>query len=87
MLDDQLCLSTHQRQGSPYNGSRNDHLIHQDQNPGLHGKEDGDAILDQHGVIFTNCVLLAITVNAAYIVLCIFMKRLKQKRVVAAAAG
>jgi hypothetical protein len=39
------------------------------------------------GVIFTNCVLLVITVNAAYIVLGIFMKRLKQKRVVAAAAG
>jgi hypothetical protein len=32
-------------------------------------------------------VLLVITVNAAYIVLGIFMKRLKQKRVVAAAAG
>jgi hypothetical protein len=32
-------------------------------------------------------VLLAITGNAAYIVLGIFMKRLKQKRVVAAAAG
>jgi hypothetical protein len=42
---------------------------------------------DQQGVIFTNCVLLAITVYAAYIVLCIFMKRLKQKRVVAVAAG
>jgi hypothetical protein len=35
---------------------------------------------DQQGVIFTNCVLLVITVNAAYIVLGIFMKRLKQKR-------
>jgi hypothetical protein len=32
-------------------------------------------------------VLLAITVNAAYNVLGIFMKRLKQNRVVAAAAG
>jgi hypothetical protein len=41
----------------------------------------------QQGAIFANCVLLAITVNAAYIVLGIFMKRLKQKRVVAAAAG
>jgi hypothetical protein len=29
---------------------------------------------DQQGVIFTNCVLLVITVNAAYIVLGIFMK-------------
>jgi hypothetical protein len=42
---------------------------------------------DQQGAIFTNCVLLAITVNAAFIVLDIFMKQLKQKRVVAAAAG
>jgi hypothetical protein len=42
---------------------------------------------DQQGVIFNNCVLLIITVNAAYIVLGIFMKQLKQKRVVAAAAG
>jgi hypothetical protein len=42
---------------------------------------------DQQGAIFTNCVLLAITINAAYIVLGIFMKRLKQKRVVVAAAG
>jgi hypothetical protein len=42
---------------------------------------------DQQGAVFTNCVLLAITVNVAYIVLYIFMKRLKQKRVVAAAAG
>jgi hypothetical protein len=32
-------------------------------------------------------VLLVITVNYAYIVLGIFMKRLKKKRVVAAAAG
>jgi hypothetical protein len=29
----------------PYSGSRNDHLINQDQSPGHHGKEDGDAIL------------------------------------------
>jgi hypothetical protein len=42
---------------------------------------------DQQGAIFTNCVLLTITVNAAYIVLAIFMKRLKQERVVVAAAG
>jgi hypothetical protein len=42
---------------------------------------------DQQGAIFTNCVLLAITGNAAYIVMGIFMKRLKQKRVVAEAAG
>jgi hypothetical protein len=42
---------------------------------------------DQQGPIFTNYVLLAITVNAAYIVLGIFKKRLKQKRVVMAAAG
>jgi hypothetical protein len=42
---------------------------------------------DQQGAIFTNCVLQVITVNDAYIVLGIFMKRLKQKRVVAAAAG
>jgi hypothetical protein len=42
---------------------------------------------DQQGAIFTNCVLLVITVNDTYIVLGIFMKRLKQKRAVAAAAG
>jgi hypothetical protein len=42
---------------------------------------------DQQGAIFTHCALLAITVNAAYIVLGIFMKQLKQKRVVVAAAG
>jgi hypothetical protein len=42
---------------------------------------------DQQGVIFTNCVLLVITVHAAYIVLGISMKWLTQKRVVAAAAG
>jgi hypothetical protein len=42
---------------------------------------------DQHGAIFTKGVLLVITVNDAYIVLGIFMKRLKQKRVVAAATG
>jgi hypothetical protein len=42
---------------------------------------------DQQGAIFTYCVLLVITVNAAYIVLGIFMKQLKQKRVVVTAAG
>jgi hypothetical protein len=42
---------------------------------------------DQQGVIFSNCVLMVITVNAVYIVLGIFMKRLKQKRGLAAAAG
>jgi hypothetical protein len=42
---------------------------------------------DQQGAIFTNGVLLVITVNDTYIVLGIFMKRLKQKRVVAAGAG
>jgi hypothetical protein len=40
---------------------------------------------DQQGVIFTNCVLLFITVNAAFIVLGTYMKQLKQKRVVEAA--
>jgi hypothetical protein len=30
--------------------------------------------LDQQGAIFTSCVLLVITANAAYIVLGIFMK-------------
>jgi hypothetical protein len=45
------------------------------------------AFFDQQGAIFTNCVLLVITVNYTYIVLVIFMKQLKQKRVVAAAAG
>jgi hypothetical protein len=39
---------------------------------------------DQQGAIFTNCVLLVITVNDTYIFLGTFMKRLKQKRVVAA---
>jgi hypothetical protein len=73
MLDDEHCPTTHQRQGSPYSGSRNDHLIHPDQSPGLHGKEDGDAFFDQLRVIFTNCVLLVITVNA-YIVMGISMK-------------
>jgi hypothetical protein len=42
---------------------------------------------DQQGAIFTNCVLLVIPVNDAYIVLGIFMKQLKQKRVVVASAG
>jgi hypothetical protein len=53
------------------------------------GKKMVMPLFDQQGAILTNCecVLLAITVNAANIVLCIFMKRLKQKRLVAAAAG
>jgi hypothetical protein len=42
---------------------------------------------DQQGTIIINCVLLVITVNYTYIVLVIFIKRLKQKRVVDAAAG
>jgi hypothetical protein len=41
---------------------------------------------DKQGQIFTNCVLLVIAVNDAYIVLGIFMKRLNYKMVVAAAA-
>jgi hypothetical protein len=42
---------------------------------------------DQRGQYSPTVCLFDITVNAAYIVLCIFMKQLKQKRVVAAAAG
>jgi hypothetical protein len=42
---------------------------------------------DQQGAIFTNFVLLVIIVNDAYFVLGIFMKGLKQKRVMAAGAG
>jgi hypothetical protein len=42
---------------------------------------------DHQGMFFTNCVLLGITVNAAYIVkvLGFFLKLLKQKGVAAAA--
>jgi hypothetical protein len=42
---------------------------------------------DQLGAIFTNFVLLVIIVNDTYIVLGIYMKQLKQKRVLASAAG
>jgi hypothetical protein len=46
------------------------------------------ACFDQQGMFFTNCMLLSITANAAYIVkvLGFFLKLLKQKRAAAAAA-